>query len=126
MTIQRALSAFVASLVALVSLLFVASPAQAAMPSNAPRHFVSIWEGLGYTGAAYPISDDWTGCRSLPSYINNRARSVANNSASPARNIRFYKDAGCSGTSYLFYAGTYDGQLSTAQGDRTYTSYKFV
>ena len=102
------------------------APALAAMPSNAPRHYVSLWDGIGYTGAAYPISDDWTGCRELPSWFNDKASSVANNSASPARNIRFYQHTGCGGTSYLFYAGTYDGQLSSGQGNNSYTSYRFT
>lgn len=122
---NRILATLTVMLMAVIGSAFIASPAQAAMPSNAPRHFVSLWDGLGYTGAAYPISDDWTGCRSIPSWMNDRPRSVANNTASPARNIRFWKDAGCTGASYLIYAGTYDGDLSAAQGGRTWSSYKF-
>lgn len=120
--IKRITVAIVAMLAMLAAF---ASPAAAAMPSNAPRHYVSVWDGIGYTGAAYPISDDWTGCRGLPSWMNDLPSSVANNSASPARTIRFFQHAGCSGASYVFYAGTYDGQLSSAQGNNSYTSYRF-
>jgi hypothetical protein len=122
----RIATALVALFAALFAVAGIAAPAQAAMPSNAPRHFVSVWDGTGHTGAAYPISDDWTGCRELPTWFNDKASSVANNSASPARNIRFYQHTGCGGTSHLFYAGTYDSQLSSGQGNNTYTSYKFV
>lgn len=104
----------------------LAGPAVAAMPSNAPRNYVTLWENIGYSGAAYPISDDWTGCRSVPSWFNDLAESVANNSASPARNIRFYKDGGCSGTSWLYYAGTYNGAMATSEGARQITSYRFT
>lgn len=120
---RKRLTAFLATAVTL-GLVAIGGPAQAAMPSNAPRHYVSIWEGVGYTGAAYPISDDWTGCRSVPSWFNDKAQSVANNTASPARSIRFFQHAGCTGSSYLFYAGTYDGQLSAGQGRRTWSSYR--
>lgn len=123
---SRIMSLLMGMFLVLGASLIGGSPAQAAMPSNAPRHYVSLWDGIGYTGAAYPISDDWTGCRAIPSWFNNRARSVANNTASPARNIRFYDGANCSGSSYLIYAGTYDGQLSPAQGNRTWSYYKFV
>ncbi len=110
----------------LALVLATSGAAQAAMPSNAPRHYVSLWQNIGYSGAAYPISDDWTGCRSIPSWFNDLASSVANNTASPARNIRFYQNAGCTGSSYLFYAGTYDSQLSSGQGNDTYSSYSFT
>lgn len=117
--------AIAAAFAAAVAVLGFTGPALAAMPPNAPRHYVTVWDGIGYTGTAYPILDDWTGCRGLPTWMNDKPSSVANNSASPARNIRFYQHAGCTGLSYLFYAGTYDGQLSSGQGNNSYTSYRF-
>jgi hypothetical protein len=121
-SLHRTLTALIATL----TLLLVGSvPAQAEVPTTAPRGYVTFWEYTGFGGGAYLVPDDWTGCRNLPSVWNDRPRSIANNTATPARNVRVYKDSNCRGTSWYYYAGTSRGSLSSSE-DRNYSSYNFA
>lgn len=98
-----------------------ASPALAA--HTGPAGYTTIWDGcpVGYCGAAWPLPVGSTHiCRSLPTGANDKPSAVDNYTS---WKFTFYKDAGCSGTAYVIYAGTYTGALAPSQGNNNWSSY---
>ena len=90
-----------------------------------PSGYVTIWDGCGsagngYCGAAWPIPVGTIGsCYSMPSGSNDKASAVDNHTS---HTIKFYRDGGCSNTSYTIYAGTYTGALTSGQGNNAWSS----
>lgn len=112
--------ALLALALSVVAVLGVGSPALASGPG--PSGYFTAWDGcsVGYCGAAWPIPPQTAGvCHSVPSGSNDKFTAVDNHTT---RNIVLYKDAGCGGTHWTIYAGTYTGQLGSG-ANNTVSSY---
>lgn len=104
----------------LLAVLGLSGPAFA---HNGPAGYTTIWDGcpVGYCGAAWPLPVGSTHvCRSLPTGANDKPSAVDNYTS---WKFTFYKDAGCSGTAYVIYAGTQTGALTSGQGNNAWSSY---
>lgn len=103
-----------------------ATPAMASGPG--PSGYVTVWDGCGsagngYCGAAWPIPVATIDvCYSMPAGSNDKPSAVDNHTS---HLIKFYKNGGCTSTSYTIYAGTYTGALTAGQGNNAWSSYRF-
>jgi hypothetical protein len=52
---------------------------QAARAYSCTNGFICFYDGTNGSGAAYAIAASWTGCRSMPSWFDNRTSSIYNN-----------------------------------------------
>lgn len=105
----------------MLGVLGLSGPALAA--HTGPAGYTTIWDGcpVGYCGAAWPLPVGSTHvCRSLPTGANDKPSAVDNYTS---YKFTFYKDAGCAGTAYVIYAGTYTGALNANQGNNAWSSY---
>lgn len=117
-------SIFAAILLGLVASIAAASPAFAAGPG--PAGYTSVWDVVPVTSAAWAIQDPpahaINTCYEMPSGSNDKASYVDNHTS---HDIRFYKDTRCGGASYFIYATTF-GPLTSASGNNSWTSYRYL